>query len=83
VLVVGESVSINQGWVEGALKSVEFIIYWIIYESFHHALRIVDFINYLYNKYNIPVQPETIMHFHLLDKNIDLNYMDNHITIVR
>jgi hypothetical protein len=26
VLVVGESVSINQGWVEGALKSVEFII---------------------------------------------------------
>jgi hypothetical protein len=26
VLVVGESVSINQGCVEGALKSVDFII---------------------------------------------------------
>ena len=27
VLVVGESVSINQGWVEGALKSVECVLY--------------------------------------------------------
>jgi len=26
VLVVGESVSINQGWVEGALKSVDCVI---------------------------------------------------------
>lgn len=50
---------------------------------FHYALTIVDSINYLYNKYNIPIQPETIMHFHILDKNIDLNYMDNEITIVR
>ena len=50
---------------------------------FHYALTIVDSINYLYNKYNIPIQPETIMHFHILDKNIDLNYMDNQITIVR
>ena len=27
ILVVGESVSINQGWVEGALKSVECVLY--------------------------------------------------------
>ena len=27
VLVVGESVSINQGWVEGTLKSVDCVIY--------------------------------------------------------
>ena len=39
--------------------------------TFNYSLRIVDSINYLYNKYNIAIQPETTMHFHLLDKNIE------------
>lgn len=43
----------------------------------------MNYINYLYNKYNFTIQPETTMHFHLLDKNIHLNYMDNDVTIVR
>lgn len=50
---------------------------------FHYSLTIMNYINYLYNKYNFTIQPETTMHFHLLDKNIHLNYMDNDVTIVR
>jgi len=51
--------------------------------TFLYALSIVDNIYYLYNKYGIPIQPETIMYFHLMDKNIDINYMNNTITIIR
>lgn len=50
--------------------------------AFNYSLRIVDSINYLYNKYNIDIQPESTMHFHLLDKNIQKNYMNNNATIV-
>jgi hypothetical protein len=50
---------------------------------FNYSLRIVDSINYLYNKYNMGIQPETSMHFYLLDKNIQKNYMNNDVTIVR
>jgi len=50
---------------------------------FHYTLTILDSINYLYTKYNLHIQPETTLHFHILDKNIYLNYMDNNVTIVR
>lgn len=51
--------------------------------AFNYSLKIVDSINYLYNKYKFPIQPETSMHFHLLDKNIEKNYMNNEVTVVR
>jgi hypothetical protein len=52
-------------------------------QVFHHCLSILDFINYVYVKYKYPIQPETVMHFHILDKNFHLEYMNNEVTIVR
>lgn len=53
------------------------------YQVFHHCLSIMDSINILYIKYIIPIQPETIMHFHILDNNFYIDYMDNIVSIVR
>lgn len=46
-------------------------------------LKIRNSINHLYNKYNIPIQPETTMHFMLLDNMIEKIYMNNNIQIIR
>ena len=53
------------------------------YKVFHHCLSIIDYINFLYMEYMIPIQPETVMHFHILNKDFHLDYMDNIVSIVR
>jgi hypothetical protein len=52
-------------------------------QNFLYAIKILDNINFLFNKYKIPIQPETTMWFHLFDKNIEINYMENNVTVVR
>jgi len=48
-----------------------------------YILKIKDNVNYLYNKYKQPVQPESSLYCHVVDKELILKYMDNSIEIVR
>lgn len=50
---------------------------------FLYAIKILDNINYIFNKYKYHIQPELTMYFHLIDKNINIQYMNNSVTIIR
>jgi len=46
-------------------------------------LKIIHYVNYLYNKYNVPIQSETTIHFFLLDNFLEKIYMNNSIEVIR
>jgi len=47
------------------------------------VLKILDHIEYIYNTYNHPIQPETTMYFMVKYKKYNLQYMNNSINICR
>jgi hypothetical protein len=45
-------------------------------------LKIIDNVNYIYNKYNISMNPERFLYYMVENNNLELNYMSNSLEII-